>query len=188
MPTIDRKAAAPLVLECARLVLRPLARSDVRAVVELAGDEAVATRTSRIPYPLTAEDAEGWIVDAEGGNALDDEIVFAIERREDSRLIGAIGLVLGQEGAPPSVGYWLGRPFWNQGFVTEAVRRLLDFAFDVLGVAAIQAEAFPDNAASIRVQKKVGLEYVGREMQPAPARGGEREVVIHAIRREKWRA
>ena len=188
MPTTDRKAAPPPVLECARLVLRPLTRADVPAVVELAGDEAVATRTSRIPFPLAVEDAESWIADAEGGDALDDEIVFAIERREDRRLIGAIGLVLGQEDDPPSVGFWLGRPFWNQGFVTEAVRRLLEFAFDELGVAAIQAEAFPDNAASIRVQKKAGLEYVGREMQPAPARGGEREVVIHAIRRENWRA
>jgi 8-oxo-dGTP diphosphatase len=84
------------------------------------------------------------------------------------------------------MGYWLGRPFWNQGYMTEAIRRLLDHAFTELGVTVIRAAAYPDNPASMRVQEKVGMTFVGREMEPAPARGGDKEVFVREITRAQW--
>ena len=114
------------------------------------------------------------------------ERVFAIERQADRAFLGLIGLVFADGDAPPSLGFWLGRPYWNQGYMTEAIGLVLDFAFTALNVAAVRAEAFLDNPASQRVQEKAGMAYVGREMQAAPARGGEREVEVREIRREAW--
>jgi RimJ/RimL family protein N-acetyltransferase len=173
------------VLETRRLILRPMRRSDVSAIVDLAGDEAVATKTASIPYPLTFQEAEGWLdrhLRSDGGN----ELVFAIERKEDQTFLGAIGLMVPETPEPAPMGYWLGRPFWNQGYMTEAIRRLLDHAFTELGVTVIRAAAYPDNPASMRVQEKVGMTFVGREMEPAPARGGDREVFVREITRAQW--
>ncbi len=172
-------------LETARLILRPLRRSDVAAIVALAGDEAVATKTASIPYPLTVREAEGWLhrhLRSDG----DREVVFAIEHKQDRVFLGAIGLLITGTREPAPMGYWLGRPFWNRGYMTEAIQRLLDHAFADLNVMAVRAAAYPDNPASMRAQDKAGMAFVGREMEPAPARGGDREVLVREITRAGW--
>lgn len=113
-------------------------------------------------------------------------MVFAIEHKRDRVLLGAIGLLVTETREPAPMGYWLGRPYWNQGYMTEAIRRLLDYAFLELNVTAIRAAAYPDNPASMRVQEKAGMTFVGREMEPAPARGGDREVLVREITRAAW--
>ena len=173
------------ILETERLILRPMRRSDVSAVVDLAGDKAVATKTASIPYPLTFREAEGWL-DRHLRSGGDKELVFAIEHKEDQTFLGAIGLMIPRTREPAPMGYWLGRPFWNQGYMTEAIRRLLHYAFAELDVTAVRAAAYPDNPASMRVQEKAGMMFVGREMEPAPARGGDKEVLVREITRAQW--
>ena len=107
-------------------------------------------------------------------------------RADDDAFLGAIGLVFAVHEPEAEIGYWLGRPHWNQGYMTEAVERMLRYAFETLGLERVRGGAFPNNPASLRVQLKCGMSLVGREMQPAPARGGDREVVVLAIRREDW--
>ena len=173
------------ILETRRLILRPMRRSDVSDIVALAGDEAVATKTASIPYPLTHREAEGWLdrhLRSGGGK----ELVFAIEHKEDQMFLGAIGLLIPRAREAAPMGYWLGRSFWNQGYMTEAIRRLLHYAFDELDVTAVRAAAYPDNPASMRVQEKAGMTFVGREMEPAPARGGDKEVLVREITRAQW--
>lgn len=174
-----------LTLETERLILRPLRRSDLAALVALAGDEAVATKTASIPHPLTVREAGGWL-DRHLGSSTCHEVVFAIELKQDETFLGAIGMMVTGTGEPAPMGYWLGRPFWNRGYMTEAIRRLLDYAFADLNVLAVRAAAYPDNPASMRVQEKAGMTFVGREMEPAPARGGEREVLVREITRPEW--
>ena len=172
-------------LETERLILRPMRRSDVSAIVNLAGDEAVATKTASIPYPLTYREAEDWLNRHLGWGG-DKEVVFAIEHKENRVFLGAIGILITGTRGPAPMGYWLGRPFWNKGYMTEAIHRLIDHAFADLGVTAIRAAAYPDNPASMRVQEKAGMTFVGREMEPAPARGGNREVLVREITRAEW--
>ncbi len=170
-----------------RLTLRPPADTDLQTVLDLAGDAAVATMTARIPHPLTRDDAAAWL--AARGGAWDGrrgEAVFAIERRADGRMLGMIGLEVDDPAAGGQVGYWLGRPFWGHGYMTEALVRLLRFAFTVLELPVVRGDAFPDNARSMRVQEKAGMAAAGRDRIPAPARGGDREVVLYAIDRESW--
>jgi RimJ/RimL family protein N-acetyltransferase len=172
-------------LETERLILRPMRRSDAAAILALAGDEAVATKTASIPYPLTLREAERWL-DRHLRAGDDQEVVFAIEHKQDGAFLGAIGLLVTGSQEPAPMGYWLGRPYWNQGYMTEAIRRLLDHAFADLGVAAVRAAAYPDNPASMRVQEKAGMTFVRREMEPAPARGGDKEVLVREITRAEW--
>lgn len=184
MPTTEPEAAAaPPVLAGKRLLLRPLTEADLPALAELANDKALAERTARIPHPYGLGDAQAFFEMQLQGR----ELVFAIERHADHAFLGMIGLVFPGGNAPPSMGFWLGRPYWNRGYMTEAIGVVLDFAFAELDAAAVRAEAFLDNPASQRVQEKAGMRYIGRDLQAAPARGGEREVEVREIRREAWR-
>ncbi|MDJ0947952.1 MAG: GNAT family N-acetyltransferase [Alphaproteobacteria bacterium] len=184
MPTTapDPSGAQPS-LTGDRLRLRPLTEADLPAMAELANDRELAERTARIPHPYGLEDARGFFKMQQRGG----ESVFAIERSADRSFLGLIGLVFPNGELPPSLGFWLGRPYWNQGYMTEAIGLVLDYAFTQLDAASVRAEAFLDNAASIRVQEKAGMTYIGRDVQAAPARGGDRDVEVREIRREAWR-
>ena len=72
--------------------------------------------------------------------------------------------------------------------MTEAVRRVIAYAFTRRSVPAVRACTFLGNAASARVQEKVGMRPIGNEPRHAPARGCcRRESDVHELRREDWR-
>jgi len=103
----------PVHLETERLVLRPFRTGDAREFARLAGDWAVASMTSDIPYPFSAAQAMGWLRPVRG------EARFAIEL--DGQLIGGAGYYRRPSGVA-ELGFWLGRPWWGQGLATEAAR------------------------------------------------------------------
>jgi ribosomal-protein-alanine N-acetyltransferase len=188
MPPTGRDIAEAPVLESERLRLRPLIKADLPAVLVLAGDRQVAEQTARIPHPLTLAAAEAWLESAFAGTNGPKEMLFAIERKEDGAFLGAVGLGAGAGQEPAELGFWLGRPYWNRGYMTEAVRRLLRYAFQQREVPAVRACVFHGNVASVRVQEKIGMRLVGRDIQRAPARGCcGRESEVRELRREDWR-
>ena len=73
------------------------------------------------------------------------------------------------------LGYALGRPFWGQGYATEAVRAMMAHA-PAVGFRILEAYSFVDNAASARVLAKAGFVEVGIVRRDYPERGGIREV------------
>jgi RimJ/RimL family protein N-acetyltransferase len=148
-----REFASP-VLATERLVLRAPHRDDVTAIARLANDKRIAVNTARIPHPYGLDDAEqfiAWAERREGGAAF----VIALE----GVLIGACGVDSRDDG--PEIGYWLGVPYWGCGYATEAVRALIDHAFDDLQHAALQAGARVSNPASRRVLEKCGFQWTG---------------------------
>ena len=149
----------------------------------LAADKTVAERTANIPHPYGPNDAEAWYAARveQGG-----ETVFAIRRRADGCILGCIGLVPAEGDEPMELGFFLGRPFWGQGYMTEAAHAAVEFVFGTLGEAALQAGAFPDNRASLRVQEKLGMTSAGQVLRPAPARGGDRVIALTRLTAEDW--
>jgi 8-oxo-dGTP diphosphatase len=173
-PIEERIRALPrdLRLATAELDLRPLVVGDAAAIHALVGDWAVARWTSNIPHPYEPGMAEAWIAENQGECERGEAVVFAIERRADRALVGAIGLMFDAEAPRAEVGYWIGRPFWNCGYATEALKGLLRLAFGRLQLDAVVARAMLENQASMRVQEKAGFAYVGDDEINAPARGG----------------
>lgn len=79
-------------------------------------------------------------------------------------LIGGIGLH-GLDLTQPhriEIGYWLGKPYWNRGIVTHAVKAITDYAFRELGFVRITAHVFEFNPTSARVLEKAGFVFEGR--------------------------
>lgn len=143
------------VLETKRLALRAARLEDAKAVAALANDRRIAENTARIPYPYKLADAEQFIAGANKKG----EAAYLITLR-DGTIIGACGLMFHYDDTP-EIGYWLGVPYWNKGYATEALHALIDYAFTDLTHDAVQAGARVTNPASRRVLEKCGFQWTG---------------------------
>jgi RimJ/RimL family protein N-acetyltransferase len=143
------------VLETKRLALRAPRLGDAKTVAALANDRRIAENTARIPHPYKIADAESFIA----GAAKAGEAAFLITLR-DKTVIGACGLVFQAE-TTPELGFWLGVDHWGQGYATEALHAVIDYAFTDMGHEALQAGARVTNPASRRVLEKCGFQWTG---------------------------
>jgi 8-oxo-dGTP diphosphatase len=180
MPTIAAESAAP-VIATARLTLRPPRDADAPEMERLLADWEVVRYTAAIPHPYPPGAALAWLAELAAAPA-GSPPVWAIERRHDARFMGVIGLKY-PAADPAEVGFWLGREFWSQGYMTEALQAVLGHAFGALGLARMQAAANAENGASIRVLEKAGFVYLGVEIRPQPARGDPGPVEVRELRR-----
>jgi ribosomal-protein-alanine N-acetyltransferase len=149
-------------LETERLVLRAFTRGDAPTVRRLAGDRAVAAGTATIPHPYPDGAAEAWIAGHAGSFQRGESLTFAVERRSDGALVGAVGLRLELEHARAELGYWIGKPYWGDGLATEAAAAAVRHAFEAYGLNRVYAYHFTNNPASGRVLQKLGMTYEGR--------------------------
>ena len=166
----------PVKLETERLLLRPFRRADAGDFARLAGDWAVASMTSDIPYPFSAMQAAGWLRPVRG------EVRFAIEQQ--GRLIGGVGFYRRPSGAA-ELGFWLGRLSWGAGYATEAAQAVVRYGFISRRVPGFSSARFIDNPASARVLAKLGFAEVGRGTIACAARGHDVEAVTYWLDRKR---
>lgn len=159
--------ALPTRIDTARLVLRAPMRGDVPALQKLADNPNVADKLARLPSPYTRADAIAFVeIFAQRA----DERPFAITTRQ-GEFLGIVGFTFAM-GSHAELGYWLGEPYWGQGFMSEAVKALLEAAFATGLFPAIEARALQSNAASIHVLQKAGFATIGQDTEaPGPGRG-----------------
>jgi [ribosomal protein S5]-alanine N-acetyltransferase len=148
-------------LHTKRCLLRPFRLEDSETVRILAGDRTVADTTLNLPHPYVKGLAQDWINSHPEEFDQGRQVIFAIVRQEDDQLLGAIGLVLETDHSRGEIGYWIGKPYWNNGYCTEAAQRVLTYGFDDLKLFRIQARHFKRNAASGRVMQKCGMLHEG---------------------------
>jgi [ribosomal protein S5]-alanine N-acetyltransferase len=146
------------MLKTDRLHLRPFTQEDAKTVQLLAGDKRIAQVTQTIPHPYPDGAAASWISGHAAAFRQKTEIIFAIELQSSTQLIGAVSLLhIDKNHSSAEIGYWLGVPYWGQGYATEAVLRLLKFAQDDLQLRQFFGRCFAHNIASANVLKKAGL-------------------------------
>jgi RimJ/RimL family protein N-acetyltransferase len=131
--------------------------------------------------------AEKWIgthqEDFEKGN----QVVFAIALRQENYLIGAMGLSsIDKEHDHATLGYWIGKPYWNQGYCTEAGQSVLNYGFGKLNLNRIYAEHFTRNPASGRVMQKLGMKHEGCLRQHVKKWGQYEDVEIYGLLKEEF--
>lgn len=149
-----------------RLVLRKFDLSDVSKVVELAGEYEIADTTLRIPHPYEKKDAKEWIEKQYTWLNQNLSVTWAITIKESGDLIGAIGLMnFSEPFAHAEMGYWIGKPYWNKGFTTEAAQAIINYGFDILELNRIHAHHFSRNVSSGKVLLKIGMQHEGRFRQ-----------------------
>ena len=188
-PIPHRTPSSGVVIETARLRLRPYKDDDLRALVAWAGDWEVASWLTNLPHPYGDELGRNWIAHVRRDHASGRPRSFAVARKDGDDLIGNCGLdgVLRDGGGngDAALGYWFGRPYWGQGYASEAARAVIGYGFDVLGLDAIQASAHPENVASQKILLACGLVRVGETELATPMRRGGRHCPVFAISRRR---
>jgi RimJ/RimL family protein N-acetyltransferase len=90
-------------------------------------------------------------------------VQLSVEERRTGRLIGDVGISPADDDPGViKVGYTIAPGFQRTGYATEAVRALIDYAFDTLGVDVVRAYASAENAPSIRLAERVGMRLMER--------------------------
>ena len=111
----DKELKQPPTLKTDRLILRPFTASDAEDIQRLAGDEAIADTTLNIPHPYDIERAKEWIDSLHPQFEKGTRTVFAMIDCETHNFLGAIELRIDQRYQRGELGYWIGKPFWNNG-------------------------------------------------------------------------
>jgi 8-oxo-dGTP diphosphatase len=183
-----------------RLRLRPPHPADAPAIADQVNDWDVVRYTTSIPFPYDRRMAEDFIASQQkrwenwsGTGIPGEEVAFAVERNSDRRLIGCIGLQPAESGPDGSgggleFGYWLGKRHWGEGYATEALGRLVRFAFLDLDLSEIWGAAVPTNDASHRVMEKNGFVIVAAGERPSEVRGHPLPVIVRKLTRAQWAA
>lgn len=138
-------------LQTSRLILNQPQAADIPVLVQLLGDPQIAATTGTIPHPYYEKDAIHWLSNSyqkfEQGTAY----VFAIRDKAQQQYLGGIGLHLQPAHEKAEIGYWIGVPFWNKGYASEATQAILKFGFEKLHLNKIFASHLLENPASGKV-------------------------------------
>lgn len=157
-----------------RLTLRPLTRADIPRIVELVNDFEVSRWLTVVPFPYTAADGHEFLDFLEGSGPLDTLAIIAPE--------GMVGVV----GTGGSLGYWLGREYHGQGYMTEAATALVDHYFQTSDAEILHSGYFTGNNASSSVLTKLGFVPNGGEHVNSVAQGIEVTLEKVVLTRKLW--
>ncbi len=138
--------------------------TDKPAYLEYLQEKQIYDQTLAIPFPYTEADADWWIDhNLEATRSQNNRSVNWALRRADDKLIGGVGFFGHKIGRDhkAELGYWLAKPYWGKGLMTEAVRKVAAYAFSELELMRITANVFVFNQASARVLEKAGFKLEG---------------------------
>lgn len=174
-------------LRTARLLLDQPTIGDLEdLLVEINSTIDIAANTSKIPYPYTEEHAKIWFKLIEVSARKKEAYIFAIRQLEDEHLIGAVGLHLEKSHQKAEVGYWLGKSYWNNGLVSEALKEVIKYGFEKLNLNKIYATHFDFNPASGKVLQKSGMQFEGNLKQEYRKNGKFLDVLRYAVLKEDF--
>jgi [ribosomal protein S5]-alanine N-acetyltransferase len=151
----------PIPLQTERLTLRTYALSDIPALLPLIGAREVAATTLRIPHPYTESDARDFIARTQEGLLSGSDLRLGIVVRESNTLCGGVGLRIEGDHRRAELGYWIGVPYWGNGYATEAASAVVKYGFETLRLYRIFASHFANNPASAKVLRKIGMRHEG---------------------------
>lgn len=143
------------VIETERLILRPLTIKDAQAVFEWAGDERVA-KYMIYPRHKDIDVTKAWL---ESVQKLENEYSWGFELKENHKLIGSGSIRFRPDEAAWSFGYNIRYDCWNNGYTTEACKKMIEFARVKHGAKSFCSEHAVENPASGRVMEKCGLTF-----------------------------
>lgn len=173
-------------IDTARLRLRPFELTDAAEVQRLAGEREIADTTSNIPHPYEDGMAEEWIAAHTPEFKERKAVTFAVIGADSEKLVGAIGLTFDPEVQEAELGYWVGKPFWNEGYATEAAEAVLAFGFQVLELERVYARHMARNPASGRVMQKAGMIRDASAGPPVLKDDQYENMVAYAMLRKDW--
>ena len=168
-----------------RLLLRPWEGTDAESLYDCASDEELARNAGFAPHISVAYSI--GVID----NILSRPGTYAVVPRDVRKAIGSIGLKFGNDGNvcldddEAEIGYWIGNDFRGHGYIPEAVRALLRYAFSELKLNRVWCLCREDNHNSRRVQEKCGFSFIRNGVVNDPLYG-QLDMRFTCITKEEW--
>lgn len=170
------------MLETERLVMRLIEEGDGVYLYPLINDADVAHNLINVPHPYPEHEYACWIRDVTCGAGRRDRLELVIILKETGLPIGCCSLTdINWKHRRAETGYWLGREYWGQGYMTEALCRLIRHGFEDLGLERIYAYCLTRNTASARVMRKAGMRYEGRARHAVKKGDEYLDVLLYGI-------
>ena len=176
-----------MLLETERLILRRWEKNDAESLYEYAKDPDVGP-IAGWPAHRSIEESRDVIK-----NVFNGKEAYAICLKTDNKAIGAVELKLNghtdmtERDDECELGYWLGKPFWGQGIVPEAVKEMLRHAFEDLGIKTVWVGYYEGNIKSKRVQEKCGFRYRWKSKEIAvPLLHEKRTGHVSSLTKDQW--
>lgn len=177
------------IFKTERLILRPWEESDAGSLYEYARDPDVGP-VAGWPVHTSIENSKEIIK-----NVLSAPETYAVCLIENDKAIGSIGLISPQQSHTKikykemELGYWIGKEYWGQWLIPEAVRRLQQHAFEDLGCRGLWCGYYEGNNKSRRAQEKCGFRYHHtEENKPCELMGDIRTEHFTYISRDEWKS
>lgn len=168
-----------------RILLRPWQESDAEALYKYASDPDIGPRAGW-PVHQSIEESREII-----RTVFNNKETWAIVLKETGEAIGAMGYFTHATSNIPigendcEVGYWVGKPHWNKGICTEALRLMIDYCINTMHFQNIWSDHFTGNPASGRVMEKCGFRDTGMLNRCSHLLGGDKDMVkIYKLERE----
>ena len=176
-----------LLIVTERLFLRRYTHDDIPDLLELASQPSVAKEFSET-VQATEEGVRTYIDLQNSYQPFEKDKVFdlAIERQEDGKVIGLVGMIREDHGQA-EIGWAIGVEHRGQGYATDAARALMDYGFTSLGLHRIHADASTDNIASWRIMERLGMRREGLLRQAVYEGGKWLDRYIYGIVADEWR-
>ena len=175
------------LLTTLRLQLRPWQESDAEALYKYAQDPAIGPIAGWPPH-TSVDDSLNVIRTVFAAPE-----TYAVVLKATNEPVGSVGIMFGDglhsaqmQASEAEIGYWIGKPYWGQGLIPEAVRRLLRRCFENLGMTAVWCGYYDGNTKSRRVMEKCGFRFHHTEEgKPSPL-GDVRTEHFMRITKEEW--
>jgi len=173
-------------IEAERLMLRKITEEDVNDIFEYASVPEV-TKFVLWDTHKTQKDSLDFVKFAEEQfiNCL--SIVWGIEIKSEKKLIGSIDLrawkTIHKCG---DIGYAISMKYWNKGYVSEAMKAVINFGFESLHLNRIEAHCEEENIGSWKVMEKCGLKYEGTLREKVFIKGRFRSMKMYSLLKSEW--
>ena len=174
-------------IDTERLLIRVVAPCDLPALLEINSKDEI---TRYVPYKtwVTTADSVAWLERMEKLQAAGGVVQMVIVERQSQQVIGACLLFAYDEASSRAeIGYVLGRPYWGQGLMIEAIDAVVKFGFEQLGLRRLEATVDPRNAASLKLIERLGFSNEGTRRQRVLMKGMLVDQRLYGLLQDEWR-
>ena len=153
------------MFETDRLIARQWSLDDAEAAFRLYGDPEVVRFLGGMQPMASVEKVREYlakVLDRYDGSSMG---LWPIIEKQSGELVGAVLLKPLPEHTEIEVGWHLAKAHWGKGYATESARAAIDYGFRELGLDTIYAVVVPENARSLAVARRLGMEELGRSSE-----------------------
>lgn len=174
------------ILNCKRILLRQISNNDAQNIFEYASDGEV-TPFVKFETHKTIDDSLLFIQFAQAEYENKSSIIWAIELKEESKMIGTIDVRgFNNQHRCGEIGYVLNKKFWGNGITTEAMKAVIDYGFRQLNLNRIESHCEHENIGSWHVMEKCRLKYEGTLREKVFFKNRFRSMKMYSILKSEW--